>query len=286
MNENVIEVNDFSFRYRHAESNSVSHLTFNVKKGSFFCIVGENGSGRSTICNALVGLIPHYFLGEMSGSISVNGLSTSEHSIAELSPKIGLVFQNPFNQLSYTASTVAEELAYGLGNRGTPQAEMIQKVHQVASIMHLEAVLDQNPLELSGGQAQRVAFGSTFILEPQILVLDECTTQLDPLGADEIFDIVKGLNKHGVTVIMVDPDMNRVAQHADRVLVIKDGQKKLEGTPREVFANRGLDSFGIETTDFATLSQSLLRTRYPISRIAITEIEAVQEIREALHHEN
>ncbi|RWZ61976.1 ABC transporter ATP-binding protein [Lacticaseibacillus paracasei] len=286
MVNNVVEVNNLSFRYRQAEFDSVSHLTFSVQRGSFCCIIGENGAGKSTICNALVGLIPHYFLGLMSGSIHINKLSVTEHSIAELSQQIGLVFQNPFNQLSYTATTVAEELAYGLGNRGVPQSEMVEKVQQIAKVMHIEEVLDQNPLELSGGQAQRVAFGSTFILEPQILVLDECTTQLDPLGADGIFKIVKKLNKQGVTVIMVDHDMERVAQYADHVLVLKNGQKKLEGSPREVFSDERLTTFGVEAPDYAVLSRQMVKAHYPISRIAITEKEAAKDVREALHHED
>lgn len=286
MVNNVVEVNNLSFCYRQAEFDSVSHLTFSVQRGSFFCIIGENGAGKSTICNALVGLIPPYFLGLMSGSIHINKLSVTKHSIAELSQQIGLVFQNPFNQLSYTATTVAEELAYGLGNRRVPQSEMVEKVQQIAKVMHIEEVLDQNPLELSGGQAQRVAFGSTFILEPQILVLDECTTQLDPLGADEIFKIVKKLNKQGVTVIMVDHDMERVAQYADHVLVLKNGQKKLEGSPREVFSDERLTTFGVEAPDYAVLSRQMVKAHYPISRIAITEKEAAKDVREALHHED
>lgn len=284
--ESVVAVNDFSFRYRQANFDSVSHLTFRVQRGSFFCIIGENGAGKSTVCNALVGLIPHYFLGEMSGSIRVTQMSTEKHSIAELSQNIGLVFQNPFNQLSYTATTVAEELAYGLGNRGIPREEMVEKVNSVAKAMHIDHILDQNPLELSGGQVQRVAFGSTFILEPKILVLDECTTQLDPLGADEIFTIVKALNHKGITVIMVDNNMERVARYADRILVLQNGQKMLEGTPREVFGNDCLSEHGIELPDYTVLSRRLMEEHYPASKIAITEEEIVEDVRKVFRHEN
>ncbi len=221
MDKVVVEVKDFNFRYRQTKRKALKNINFTVKEGSFFCIIGSNGSGKSTLCNALVGLIPHYFVGKVSGDVIIDGVSAAESSIAGLSAKIGLVFQNPFNQLSYTAGSVAEELAYGLGNRGMSREEMIKKVEYVAKLMRIEHIIHKNPLELSGGQVQRVAFGSTFIMEPRILVLDECTTQLDPLGSEEIFDIVKELNQKGITVIMVDHDMERVARCADQIMVLK-----------------------------------------------------------------
>lgn len=215
MGKVVVDVKDFSFKYRQTKHKALKNVSFQVEEGSFFCIIGANGSGKSTLCNALVGLIPHYFVGKMSGSVTIDGSVVEDSTIADLSTKIGLVFQNPFNQLSYTAGTVAEELAYGLGNRGIPREEMVKKVDTVAKLMRIDHIIHKNPLELSGGQVQRVAFGSTFIMEPKILVLDECTTQLDPLGSEEIFDIVKDLNKNGITVIMVDHEMERVARCAD-----------------------------------------------------------------------
>ena len=153
----VLEVKDFSFKYRQTKRKALKKISFQVEEGSFLCIIGSNGSGKSTLCNALVGLIPHYFAGKMSGQVIVDGVSTEESTIAELSPKIGLVFQNPFNQLSYTAGTVAEELAYGLGNRGIPREQMAEKVDYVSKLMRIDHILSKNPLELSGGQVQRVA---------------------------------------------------------------------------------------------------------------------------------
>ena len=132
MDKVVVEVKDFNFRYRQTKRKALKNINFTVKEGSFFCIIGSNGSGKSTLCNALVGLIPHYFVGKVSGDVIIDGVSAAESSIAGLSAKIGLVFQNPFNQLSYTAGSVAEELAYGLGNRGMSREEMIKKVEYVA----------------------------------------------------------------------------------------------------------------------------------------------------------
>ena len=140
--------------------------------------------------------------------------------MGEIVSKIGLVFQNPFNQLSYTASTVEEELAFGLGNLGIPREEMKRRIERVAKLMRIEEILHKSPLALSGGQVQRVALGSCIIMEPDIIVLDECTSQLDPLGSEEIFDIIKELNMSGITVILADHDMERVARTADRILVL------------------------------------------------------------------
>ena len=172
MEQVVLEVKDLKFKYRDAKKRVLNGLNFQVKKGEFLCIIGQNGSGKSTLCNALVGLIPYYFAGKLKGQVLVDGIDTQESTIAELSSKIGLVFQNPFNQLSYTAGSVAEELAYGLGNKGVPREKMVKKVEYVAKLMRIDHIIHKNPLELSGGQVQRVAFGSTFIMEPGILVLD------------------------------------------------------------------------------------------------------------------
>ena len=282
MGKVVLEVKDFCFRYRQTKRKALNKLNFKVEEGSFFCIIGANGSGKSTLCNALVGLIPHYFVGKVSGEIFVEGLKVEDSTIAELSSQIGLVFQNPFNQLSYTAGSVEEELAYGLGNRGIAREVMIEKVARVAKLMRIEHIVHKNPLELSGGQVQRVAFGSTFIMEPQILVLDECTTQLDPLGSEEIFDIVKELNQKGITVIMVDHDMERVARCADQVMVLDQGEIVAIDTPKNIFGNPEIVAHNIGVPDFVTICQKLKDKGYTNKEIEITEEPTIELVKEAL----
>lgn len=278
----VLEVNDFSFRYRQTKQKALKNVSFKVEEGSFFCIIGSNGSGKSTLCNALVGLIPHYFVGKMSGDVMVDGMNASQSSIADLSAKIGLVFQNPFNQLSYTAGSVAEELAYGLGNRGMAREEMMKKVEHVARLMRIEHIIHKNPLELSGGQVQRVAFGSTFIMEPQILVLDECTTQLDPLGSEEIFDIVKELNQKGITVVMVDHDMERVARCADKVMVLDKGEVIAIDTPKNIFGNPDIVAHNIGVPDYVTICQALREKGYSGKELEVTEEPTIALVKEAM----
>lgn len=278
----VIRVEDFSFRYRDTNRTTLKRVSFSVEQGSFFCVVGANGSGKSTLCNALVGLIPHYFVGKSKGSIRIKDIDVATSSIADLSKHVGLVFQNPFNQLSYTAGTVAEELAFGLGNHGVPRETMHAKVARVAALMHIEDLLGKNPLELSGGQVQRVALGSTLIMEPDILVLDECTAQLDPLGSEEIFDIVKRLNQEGITVVMVDHDMERVARCADQVMVLGAGRVRAIGTPEEVFTDPVTMEWGIDIPDYVKLGRGLQDAGFDLSDLPVREDQAVRMIREAL----
>lgn len=277
----AIEVKDLSFTYPDSQQKTLDKLNFSVEEGEFFCIIGPNSSGKSTLCNALVGLIPFYFTGKMRGTVEVMGVNTKKSSIAELTLKIGLVFQNPFNQLSYTASSVAEELAYGLGNLGVEHDEMVRRVEETAKLMRIDHLLDKNPLELSGGQIQRVAFGSAYIMQPKILVLDECTTQLDPLGSEEIFDIVKKLNKNGVTVIMVDHDMERVARCADRILVLEDSRQVAVGTPAEIFGDQAIREHRIGIPDFVTIGEALHHEGYS-GDITLIEEQAVAAAKEIL----
>ncbi len=282
MGKVVLEVKDFSFRYRQTKQKAIKNISFQVEEGSFFCIIGANGSGKSTLCNALVGLIPHYFVGKMSGEVFVNGMKVEDSTIADLSAKIGLVFQNPFNQLSYTAGTVAEELAYGLGNRGVSHEEMVKKVEYVAKLMRIDHVIHKNPLELSGGQIQRVALGSTFIMEPRVLVLDECTTQLDPLGSEEIFDIVKSLNQKGITVIMVDHEMERVARCADKIMVLDGGEIVAIDIPERIFETPDIVKHRIGVPDYVKICQSLREKGYTKREIEIAEEPTIELVKEAL----
>lgn len=280
--DSIIKIEDFSFRYRDAKRCAVRHLDFEVPEGGFLCVVGPNGSGKSTLCNALVGLVPHHFNGKSRGSVRVLGQKVADQTIAQISCNVGFVFQNPFNQLSYTAGTVAEELAYGLGNHGVPRDEMVCRIERIAGPLHLEGLLDRNPLELSGGQVQRVALGSTLIMNPRVLVLDECTTQLDPLGSEEIFDIVKKLNEDGMTVVMVDHDMERVARCADHVLVLSRGNQIAFGTPEEVFSDPALEEHGVDIPDYVRVSRALSEAGLASGPVTLTEGACAERVGKAL----
>jgi energy-coupling factor transport system ATP-binding protein len=278
----VIEVDALSFKYQGGKVKVLKDINFQVEKGEFFCIIGPNGSGKSSLCNALVGLIPSYFRGRMRGHIRIMGEDTQDTTVAQLASRIGLVFQNPFNQLSYTANTVEEELAYGLTNIGMPRAEMRERVHSIAKVIRVEHLMCKNPLELSGGQVQRVAIGSVLVMAPQVLVLDECTTQLDPLGSEEIFDIVKDLNSRGITVVMVDHDMERVARCADRIMVMEKGTVLMIDVPPAVFGNIGLAARGVNSPEYSRFSLALAEEGLYSGPVLSTEIDAVRVGKELL----
>lgn len=275
--DKIIRVENFSYRYNGNAIPSLYQINFSASRGEVIAVIGANGSGKSTLCHALVGLIPHYFVGFHEGSVTVANQATNTVSVGELSQTIGLVFQNPFNQLSYTTETVREELAFGLGHRGMERDQMLSKIAQVAETTRITELLERNPLELSGGQVQRVALAAALIVEPEIIVLDECTTQLDPIGSQQIMETVKRLNKNGMTVIMVDHDMERVAELADRIIVLHQGQLVLQGTPQEVFSSADLGDYGLSIPDYYAITRN-----YLAAPAVLTEAEAISRLQEVL----
>lgn len=277
----IIEVINFSYRYNEAPEAALREIEFNVEQGDFIAVIGANGAGKSTLCNALAGLIPNYFVGFDKGTIEIEGRKTTEVGVGELSQTVGLVFQNPFNQLSYTADTVSEELAFGMGNRGLPNEEMIKKIAMVAEVVQITDLLDRNPLELSGGQVQRVALAAAIILEPKVLVLDECTTQLDPVGSQQIMETVKELNQEGMTIIMVDHDMEKVAELANKVIVLQDGRLALYDTPENVFSTPNLADYKITAPDYYEITKD-----YDSDTVSLTENQAIRILKEVLANEN
>lgn len=275
--DTIIEAIDFSYRYNEAPDAALREVNFSIEQGDFVAVIGANGAGKSTLCNALAGLIPNFFVGYTEGSIEIEGRKTSAVGDGELSQKVGLVFQNPFNQLSYTADTVSEELAFGLGNRGLPKEEMLERICRVAEVVKITDLLDRNPLELSGGQVQRVALAAAIILEPKILVLDECTTQLDPVGSRQIMKTVRKLNQEGMTIIMVDHDMEKVAELANQILVMQKGRLVLNDTPENIFSNPNLVDFGVTAPDYYSISKD-----YVSESIILTEEQATKKLQEVL----
>ena len=284
--EEIIRVNNLTFEYSDSDTPAIKNVNFSIEKGEVIAVIGENGSGKSTLCYSLTGLIPHYFNGEFEGEVYIEALNTKESSIGDLGKYIGLVFQNPFNQLSYTTSTVAQELAYGLGNLGVAREKMIEKVNEVSKKMRINTILDKNPLELSGGQVQRLALGSSLIMDPSILVLDECTSQLDPLGSTEIFEIITDLNKEGLTVVFTDHDMERVAEIADRIIVLYEGEVVLIGTPEEVFSNDKLKDYNILPPDYYQLYTRLQEENLYNSEIVLEEKDAINMVKEVIGYDS
>lgn len=275
--EDIIQVQNVSFTYNGEEKRALNQISFEVKRGEILAVAGQNDAGKSTLCQMLVGLIPYYIAGELEGEVLVEGSIISELSKGEIAAKIGLVFQNPFNQLTYTTSTVRDELAFGLGNVGVPRGEMLVKVEEMAKLMHIADILDRNPLQLSGGQVQRVALGSCLIMNPDIVVLDECCSQLDPLGSEEIYSIIGDLKHRGMTIVLVDHDMERAAGIADRMMVLHHSEIISMGTAKEVFADTAVREY-IGVPDFTVMGECLGELGLYHGETIIDEEEAVAAV--------
>ena len=193
----IIEIENLTYSYPHTDQPALRDLILQIEAGEFVAVIGANGAGKSTLCYTLTGFVPHFFQGEMVGRVSVAGLETREHPLEDLVLVSGLVFQNPFNQISGAKFTVYEEIAFGLENLGVPREEMAPRIKQVMALTDITEMADRSPYALSGGQQQRVALASMLVMEPQVLVLDEPTSQLDPLGSREVFAVIRELSRQG-----------------------------------------------------------------------------------------
>ncbi|WP_462408641.1 energy-coupling factor ABC transporter ATP-binding protein [Neobacillus sp. Marseille-QA0830] len=240
-----ITVENLKYKYPLSETLALDNVSFSINEGEFIGIIGRNSAGKSTLCQALVGLVPHFYKGAYGGKVLVDGLEVKTHSITDISLKVGMVFQNPFTQVTGSKMTVYEEIAFGLENSGIPRAEMIKRIDEVLKLFKIGHVKDHNPFDLSGGQMQRMAIASIIAMRPEILVLDEPTSQLDPGGSEEVFQAVQGLKTQGITIIMAEHKMEKVAQYCDRVLLLDQGKVIDFDTPAKIFSRDDLESFGV-----------------------------------------
>lgn len=246
----LVELNKVTYTYPTTDNPALKDINLRVEQGEFLAIVGSNEAGKSTLCYTISGFVPHFFHGDLEGEVQVSGLDLKEAKLNECVLKVGLVFQNPFNQISGSKFTVFEEIAFGLENLGVARAEMIQRVERAMERTGISDLADRSPYSLSGGQQQKVALTSILVMEPQIFVLDEPTSQLDPIGTREVFQVIKEMSQVGITVIMAEHKVEWVAEFADRVIAMKDGQIILEGTPQEVLTSSLLPEHGIGTSRY------------------------------------
>lgn len=253
----MVRVEQLKYKYPDSETLAIDGLSFTVEKGDFVGIAGMNAAGKSTLCYALCGLVPHFFKGGYGGTVTVDGLDVLDHEISEITSKVGLVFENPFSQMTGAKFTVYDEIAFGLENMGLARKEMHERINESMRMLDIEKLKDENPFSLSGGQMQRVAIASVIAMQPEILVLDEPTSQLDPEGTEEVFRIVEMLSKQGMTIIMVEQKLEKMAEYADRILLMHEGKMVYDGKPAEVFSKDNLLQYGVEPPLFAKIARKL-----------------------------
>lgn len=253
----VIQVENLKYKYPDTEKLVLNNLSFKVKKGDFIGLIGRNTAGKSTLCFALAGLVPHFFKGAYGGKVSIDQLEVRKHEISELIAKVGLVFENPFSQMTGSKYTVFEEIAFGLENLGVERAEMVRRIEESLHLLDIEAIKNKNPFDLSGGQMQRVAIASVIAMKPEVLILDEPTSQLDPKGSEEVFKVVENLAEKGITIIMAEQKMEKIAAYADKVLLINDGELIDYDTPEKVFSRDDLEYYGVAPPTVTKVAKKL-----------------------------
>jgi energy-coupling factor transporter ATP-binding protein EcfA2 len=237
----MIDFENVSFAYRtQPDDAALDGVSFDIERGEFVGITGPTDAGKSTTSRAMAGYVPHFFDGTFSGRVVVDGQETTDTTVGELSDTVGMLFEDPFDQLTGAATTVFEEVAFGLVNRGLPKSTVLDRVAESLDTVGLADQVARNPRQLSGGQTQRLALASILALDPELLVLDEPTSQLDPQGTDEIFDIIAGMEGTEYTVVVVSQDLQRLAPSLDRLIVLDGGEKRYDDEPNEVLARDDL----------------------------------------------
>lgn len=277
--EEIIRIQDLWWRYELGKDWALKGINLTVKKGEFLVIVGPSGAGKSTLCLTLCGMIPHFSRGYYRGEVLINGQETRKMRLSEITKKVGVVFQDPDTQ--FVTMSVEDEIAFPLENHGVPRQEMFKRVRRTMEMTRILELKDKYPHELSGGQKQRVAIASILALEPEILVLDEPTSDLDPVGKTEVFSMLADLKKTGRTIILVEHNTEEAAKYADRIVLLKDGRIISEGSPRDVF--RGVEhikSIGVYPPQVTELAYILSFRRGLNSKLPITLEECIEWFRE------
>lgn len=274
---NSIDVKHLKFKYTdHQEHYTLDDLSFHVKQGEWLSIIGHNGSGKSTTVRLIDGL-----LAAESGQIFVEGELLTEENVWNIRHKIGMVFQNPDNQ--FVGATVEDDVAFGLENKGIPLEEMQARVKEVLELVGMSAFADREPAHLSGGQKQRVAIAGAIAMRPNIIILDEATSMLDPEGRLELIQTIKEIrDQYNMTVVSITHDLDEVAL-SDRVLVMKKGKVESNSTPRELFA-RGeeLLTLGLDIPFSANLISTLKDKGFEFTENYLTEKELEDQLWELL----
>lgn len=274
--KNIIEVQHLKYKYdNHVDDYILKDVTFHVKQGEWLSIVGHNGSGKSTTIRLIDGLLE-----AESGEIIIDGDELTLENVWEKRRHIGMVFQNPDNQ--FVGATVEDDVAFGLENQGMDYQTMFDRVQEALDIVGMQDFKEREPARLSGGQKQRVAIAGVVALRPDIIILDEATSMLDPEGRLELIQTVKKIkDRHGMTVISITHDLDEVAL-SDRVLVVKEGQVESTSTPSELFSRVDLEDLGLDEPFTNQVKATLLDSGFQLPERYLTEKELQDYLWESL----
>jgi energy-coupling factor transporter ATPase len=277
----VIKTRDLTYTYPGAAKASVKDVSITIESGEFVILTGPSGCGKTTLCRCFNGLIPLFYGGKLEGEVVVAGRKVVDNSIYELAQHVGLVFQNPENQLF--ALSVEKDVAFGLENLAVSRDEMRKRVDWALQMTGIEELSERPPHELSGGQQQRVAIACVLAMQPEVMILDEPTSFLDPVGAQKIFEVINELNKKlGVTIILVEHRLDLASKYANHVIVMDEGKVVLDGEPRGVFNSEKARLIGVGVPKATRLYQILGESGIHLDRVPVTSEEAASLLREVL----
>lgn len=273
----IVEVKDLWYTYPNAPAPALRGLEMSIEEGEFILLTGPSGCGKTTFCRCLNGLIPHFYSGELKGEVEVAGLSTRDHPPTKLAQHVGLIFQNPDNQIF--ALTVEKDVAFGLENLGVNKERMVEAVDWALEVTGISDLRHRATHELSGGQKQRLAIASILAMRPKIIVLDEPTSFLDPVGAERIFNVLDTLNKkYRITIILIEHRMDLAVRYAERVIVFAGEEIIADGPPAEVFTLDETRLAGVGTPKIVELSRRLSRRGITLKEMPITADFFAEEI--------
>lgn len=268
----VVEFKEVSFRYEKDGPWILKNISFTIRENEAVAIIGHNGSGKSTIAKLMNGL-----LFPEKGEIYINGILLTEESIWDIRKEVGMVFQNPDNQ--FVGATVQDDVAFGMENRGFDRQLMLERIESSLQAVNMTDYLLTEPHRLSGGQKQRVAIAGVIAISPKVLILDEATVMLDPLGRMEIMETIKHVQKEAeLSLITITHDLEEVIQ-VDRVIVLNQGELWTTGTPREVLKHgKALQEIGLDIPFIAQLSSALQERNIKLANTALTMEEMMEEL--------
>ena len=271
------KLKDVSYKYPLEDREILKNINLDIKKGEFWAVIGKNGSGKTTLCNVLRRFVLDFYKGELKGKITLESKELKDYSAKEIVQKVGFVFQNPFTQISGVKETVFEEIAFGLENLALDAEYIRKRVEETLKLLRIEELKDKNPYELSGGQGQKVALASIIAMDPEIMVIDEPTSQLDPKGTEEIFEIIDILKKEGKTIILVEHKLELIAEYAEKVMVLDEGEMILSGNTEDVLKNKILLEKEIGIPQYTALAYRLMdEGKVQFEEIPITKEKAVE----------
>ncbi len=270
MTKEIIQIENLTYQYAHTDKPALVDINLSINKGEYLAIIGPCGAGKTSLALSLNGIVPHMTVGEMRGKVLVDGIDTTQTQVRDLAHIVGMVFDNPEYQLSQ--STVLSEMAIGLENIGIPRDEMLKRIVVALEIVGLSGLEERSPLALSGGQQQRLAIAAALSMYPKVLVLDEPTSNLDPMGKEEVFAVAAQLNQEKqMTVVIVEHEVEVIASYADRVIVLDKGQIVNSGNVNDIFSDiDSLDGIGVRSPQVTAIASGLEKKGYHFENLPVT----------------